>query len=376
MSRNCRHISVTVQPRVRGSRWAGRFFAILQRVRVNEPYGCINTIQLKIGPFEYRTDFVHPTRRMTIEFVHPTPFSDSRPSAYDRGVGAEIPRIGRHGIWAGVAEIRLRAENRFGFGPKRGYVDAFAPANSEEEFREAFTAWSKDNDVELVDVAIVLALHEFLRVDEKKLDCAVESLRSAHVVPSFHLVDPATWDEDPDTDLLPRVVAAHELVEFDYMFTDRSTFGFVVDADDEWVLVQRVDQARMATDGHVAARLDQIIDARVVEDEESFAREALALVGAQPAQVPELMLDSPRTILEFVEQRFPLVRFGLLGEAHDRVGRIKEIGPDAATIEQISVAAEPLEQEKFEYAEIFVIEFGRAYEASLANVLASRAAPS
>jgi len=211
------------------------------------------------------------------------------------------------------------------------------------------------------------------RGDETKLDAVVESLRSGELIPSFDLVDPAKWDEDPDTDLLRAAARAHELVEFRYMFTSWSEWGFVLDVSDEWVLIQRVDRTRMALDGHVAARLEEIVDARVVEDDESFVREALALVGARPAaEVPELMLDSPGTILEFVQHRFPLVRFSLLGEGFDRIGRITELGSDRATIEIISAAAEWLEPREFRYTEIFIVEFGREYEATLADVLASK----
>jgi hypothetical protein len=288
----------------------------------------------------------------------------------------QVIAIEPHGIWVAISEIRLPPDNPFGFGARRGYVNVFAPAGSEEEFRQLLDAWSEAERVELVEVSEVLPLHEFLDCDEKKLDCAIESLRSRELVPSFNLVDPAKWDEDPDADLLRASVAWRALVEFRYMSTGWSEFGFVLDSTNEWVLVQRVDRTRMALDGHVAARLELIVDARVVEHDESFVREALALVGARPAEVPELVLDSAPMILEFVERRFPLVRFSLLGESVDRVGRITQIGTDRATIQTISAAAEWLEPEEFQYDEIFIIEFGRAYEATLADVLASKAARS
>jgi hypothetical protein len=284
-----------------------------------------------------------------------------------------------NGIWAAWAEIRVpdgsssRDVDAGLPGPGLGFVNAFVPADSEDHFREMFETWLAAENIELVQLEVVQPLHSVLNVDEDLMDAAVQSVRSGEVTPVFYVPeDPAKWDEDPDVDLLRASVGRPDLISYRYIADDRFEFGFVIAASDEWVLIHAVDDERIELDGHTFSRLDEVIDASVVEDSEFFARRALALAGEAPVTLA-IPLDNHRTIFTGVQQSYPLVRFSLKNndddDEGDRVGLIANVGPNSLTIQGVSRGAEWVSIEEYDYDDITSIRVGRAYEQALASLV-------
>ena len=280
-----------------------------------------------------------------------------------------------HGIWAARAEVRISDDSPYeevesGFpGPGPGYVNAFAPAESQERFQELFEAWLASENIELIHLEALQPLHDILDVDEDSMDAAIECARLGDLAAVFYVPeDPAAWDEDPDVDLLRASAGRPDLVWYRYVAGDDWELGFVISTSDEWVLIHAVDQARIVLDGHTFSRLDEIIDARVAEDSDFFARRSLALEGEAPVALA-VALDNHRAIFAGVCERFPLVRLTLKNDDDDRVGLITHVGPNSVTIEGVSRAAEWVGIYEYLYDDIIAIHVGRAYEEALASVV-------
>jgi hypothetical protein len=278
---------------------------------------------------------------------------------------------GSHGIWMGRAEIRISDDTDLeGVDPGPAYVNALGCAESQEAFLDALESWSTEHDIELVEVEASAPLHEMLNADEDILNAAFDAAEYNEIAAVFYVLeDPSMWDEDPDADILHASAGRRDLVQFRFMGTDDWMTGFVIGVSDDWTLLHVLDDRRAVLDGYAAVRLDKVIEAEVVEDEDFFVGRALAAAGVGPSD-PGISIRDHASILSSVRERFPLVRLSEEGEADaDYVGQIEDVGVDAVTIEGVSRGGEWVGTERYEYRDVITIEFGRAYEDALARVV-------
>jgi hypothetical protein len=205
-------------------------------------------------------------------------------------------------------------------------------------------------------------------VDEDVLDAALSAAESGAVAAVVYLpVEPEQWDEDPAVDLLRASAGRRDLVELRYMFEDDWISGFVLETNDDWVLLHLADLDRIALDGYAVVRLDRVAEAQVIEDDDLFALRGLELQGQRP-QRPEVDIRDPVSIFTTLREGFPLVRVTVVGEDVDHVGRVDIVDADGITLEGVSRSGEWVARERFEYQGLFSVRFGRAYEAALAAV--------
>jgi hypothetical protein len=273
-----------------------------------------------------------------------------------------------HGVWSGRAEVRIGegAESFEQSGP--AVVTAFVRTESREGFEVAFLEWLDEHGVALVDLEAVGPLHEMWDVDEDVLDAALSAAESGAVAAVVYLpVEPEQWDEDPAVDLLRASAGRRDLVELRYMFEDDWISGFVLETNDDWVLLHLADLDRIALDGYAVVRLDRVAEAQVIEDDDLFALRGLELQGQRP-QRPEVDIRDPVSIFTTLREGFPLVRVTVVGEDVDHVGRVDIVDADGITLEGVSRSGEWVARERFEYQGLFSVRFGRAYEAALAAV--------
>jgi hypothetical protein len=270
----------------------------------------------------------------------------------------------------GHAEIRVsQATDLEGVDAGPGYIHAFTQAHSHEEFEGALKGWLNNHEIELARIESVGPAHEMLDIDEKLLDAAIEAAKHEEPTAVFYLLeDPTSWDDDPDADLLRASVGRNDLVRFRYIGTEDWELGFVLGTSDGWALINAVDVDLIAIDGYNAVRLDQVVDAEVLEDDEFFWGRALVLKGEQPRPLG-LPLDDQASILAAVRDSFPLIRLTRGDTGEDHVGRIADIGTDALILEGVSRSGEWVGREDYGYANIISIQFGKAYEAALARVV-------
>jgi hypothetical protein len=228
--------------------------------------------------------------------------------------------------------------------------------------------WLATHGVEVVEIEEVQPLHELLGVDGDVLNAAFEAADNDELVAVFYVPDdPSKWEEDPDADLLRVSAGRTDLVRFRYLGTDVEQAGFVIDVSDDWALIHRLDESTVELDGHTAVRLDQVIDVEVIEDDEFFARRALALRG-EAAHSPSVAITDHAAILSCLRERFPLIRLSHEGDDGAYIGRIEEVAADSVVIGGVSQRGDWVGQECHDYRDIVAIGFGSKYDAALASV--------
>jgi len=271
-----------------------------------------------------------------------------------------------HGVWCGSAEVEILDGAKSFAQSGLAVVTAFLRTDSAEGFEAAFVQWLDENGAVLVDLEDVGPLHEIWHVDEDMLDAAFLAAESGGVATLVYLPT-ERWDDDPAVDLLRASAGRADLVEFRYMYRDGWISGFVLETSNEWVLLHLANLELIALDGYSAVRLDRIAEAQVIEDDDLFAVRALELQRQHPHR-PDVEITDHWSIFTTLPEGFPLVRVALVGEHSDHVGRIDQVDGDGVVLEGVSRSGEWVGSNRYEYREIFSVQFGGAYEAALAAV--------
>lgn len=145
--------------------------------------------------------------------------------------------------------------------------------------------------------------------------------------------------------------------------------GYVVDASDEFMMLQLVDD-RISLNGYTLIRIADITKLDADVPHAAFIAKALEIrkkVVRQPVLVD---LTSIETILSSIDQNFPLMT--LHKEATDPdtcwVGSLDSIGEKTVTIKEMSPDAKWTGTRRLPVEEISRIDFDGGYEVALALV--------
>jgi len=273
-------------------------------------------------------------------------------------------------IWLGRGEVRaLPAADAELVEQGDVPVNVFVQAQSREEFDVAFRAVLDEQRLELVDLWSCGPLAEMLDIDEDVLDVLLLVGRDGPPQFVVFLSDEPEDAEDEDVELVRAAIGDGVGVNFRLVGDGDWVYGFPVAIGEEWALFHLVDRSAVALDGYAAIRLDELIDAETLTEDEDFVLRELARRGERPHD-PSLPLDDHRSLLDAIAERYPLVM--LFDEQRDGrryIGRIDALTDDAVTVLGANVAGAWTTEHVHEYRGIVRIDFGQVYDQTLAIVL-------
>jgi hypothetical protein len=292
-------------------------------------------------------------------------------------------------LFVGLAHARPtdRNEDEQLRGALGAYFYVVALADDRNAFVERVRVELEEIDFELADVHEVRRFDEAIR--EEQLAPALLELANTAATENttrfgtFNLYEEEA-DEDDDLCVEYRQEPRHVL-ELGLMCggivglrctpdpTD-DVQGFVVGLSAHWLLVHKADE-RAYLDGYAAIPVADVFDAWTVDANATVTERALRLLGEHPKPLPELDLESVRTVIEYADAHFPLVRVYVERSIPDvcYVGRVERFDDDEFTLATITPGARWEDEETFSYEAVTRVEFGGRYEDALARVAASEA---
>jgi hypothetical protein len=150
---------------------------------------------------------------------------------------------------------------------------------------------------------------------------------------------------------------------------DISDIGFVVDASDDFLMLQLVDD-RIMLNGYSLLRICDITDLEIDVEHARFIEKALEIRKKTVKQPVLVDLTDIATLLKSIDESFSLMT--LHREAHEPdacwVGSIDSIGEKTVTINEMSPDAKWEGSKRLSFEEITRIDFGGGYERALALV--------
>jgi hypothetical protein len=123
--------------------------------------------------------------------------------------------------------------------------------------------------------------------------------------------------------------------------------------------------------GFSVNRVSDITEMDDPAENAAFIERALKLKGEQFPTIPQINLNSVRSILESAAAIFPLITIHREHVDPDicQIGKLESAGKSSFMMREIDSSAEWVdEQEQYDYDDITGIDFGGAYEHSLALV--------
>jgi hypothetical protein len=151
--------------------------------------------------------------------------------------------------------------------------------------------------------------------------------------------------------------------------SDISDLGFVVDATDEYLLLQLVDD-RITLNGYSLIRLQDISELETEVEHTRFIEKALEIRKKKVKHPALVDLTDIGTILFSVDQNFPLMT--IHREAHDSdtvyVGSVESICDKTVLLNEMNPDAKWEGTKRILLDEITRIDFGGGYETALALV--------
>lgn len=145
--------------------------------------------------------------------------------------------------------------------------------------------------------------------------------------------------------------------------------GYVVDASDDFVMLQLVDD-RISLNGYSLLRISDITEIDIEVEHARFIEKALEIRKKTVKQPVLVDLTSITTMLKSIDQNFPLMT--LHKETIDPdacwVGAIDSIGEKTVTLNEMSPDAKWNGTKRINFDEITRIDFDGGYETALALV--------
>lgn len=166
------------------------------------------------------------------------------------------------------------------------------------------------------------------------------------------------------------------IVEFNRKPFDRhKLLGFLLDFNDDFTLIQELDNDWYQVDGYYIFQNSSVKSFRVYDKEEYFLNEVVKIKKLKPKPVPKISIESWETILQTVNDNFNLVGIEseLIYKDQLNIGRLEKLSKKNFTLKEISPDAfwddEP---SKYKYKHLTVVRFGGAYNNTLWKVSESR----
>jgi hypothetical protein len=289
-------------------------------------------------------------------------------------------------LFVGLAHARPteRNEDEELRGALGAYFYAVALADDGPAFVERVRVELEEIDFELADVGDVRPFDEALRAERLAADllelanCAASENTTRFS--AFYLYEEETTETDEIDLAVEYKQEPRHIIELALMYGGlvgvRRTpdpldelQGFVVGLGGGWLLLH-VCTKDAVLDGYVAMPVDDVFDAWTVDAEETVAERALRLRGEHPSPLPELDLDSVRSLIEYADASYPLVCVYVERELPDvcLIGRVERFDEDDFTLATITPGARWQGEETFAYDAVTRLAFGGRYEEALARV--------
>jgi hypothetical protein len=172
------------------------------------------------------------------------------------------------------------------------------------------------------------------------------------------------------------IIERKYLAEFNRKPFDKSKeFGFILDWNDQFTLIQIFDHDWFEIDGYCIFQNESIKNFRVYDKEEYFLNEVTKVKKIKPKPVPEILIESWESILQTVNDNFNLVsveseliyknqcNIGRLGKFSKKSFGLIEIHPDASWDDS---------ETKYKFKDLTKVCFNRAYDKTLWEISESR----
>lgn len=260
-------------------------------------------------------------------------------------------------------------------GAVGAYFYAAALADDANAFVERVRIELDEIDFELAELDEVRPFDEAIREDRiapALLEIVNAAARENTTrFGTFHLYEAERSDDDDEDNLLveyrqePRHVLELGLICGGIVglrcapVPTEDLQGFVVGLGAAWLLLHQADE-RAYLDGYAALPIADVFDAWTVDSNATVTERALRLLGEQPRPLPELTLDSVRTIIEYADAHFPLVTIHVERDVPGvcYIGRVERLGDDHFTLATITPGARWEDEETFSYDAVTRVGFG------------------
>lgn len=175
---------------------------------------------------------------------------------------------------------------------------------------------------------------------------------------------------------LSEIIQNKWLVEFNRKPFDKSKeYGFVLDCNDDFTLIQLFDYDWFATDGYCVFRNESVKTFRVYDKEEYFLNEVVKSKKIEPKIVPEISIESWETILQTVNDNFNLIviESELIYKNQCNIGKLKKLGKKSFSLIEIQTDASWDDTPtKYKFKDLTKVYFNRAYENTLWEISENR----
>lgn len=179
----------------------------------------------------------------------------------------------------------------------------------------------------------------------------------------------------PTTEIAKKVATAKRYTKLVECFrngledNDISDLGYVVDASDEFVMLQLVDD-RISLNGYSLLRICDITEFEIEVEHTRFIEKALEIRKKTVKQPVLVDLTDMSTLLKSIDQNFPLLTLHreLVDPDACWVGALDSLGEKTVTINEMSPDAKWNGSKRLTIDEITRIDFDGGYETALALV--------
>jgi hypothetical protein len=172
------------------------------------------------------------------------------------------------------------------------------------------------------------------------------------------------------------IIERKYLVEFNRKPFDKSKeYGFILDWNDDFTLIQIFDWDWFALDGYCVFQDESVKGMRVYDKEEYFLNEVVKIKKIEPQPVPQISIKSWETILQSVNDNFDLVAIEseLIYKNQCNIGRLEKLGKkDFRLIEIGTDASWSDSASKYKFKDLTKVCFYRAYDKTLWEISESR----
>lgn len=175
---------------------------------------------------------------------------------------------------------------------------------------------------------------------------------------------------------LDEIIEKKWIVEFNRKpFDNSKEFGFVLACNDDFTLIQILDNSWYQLDGYCIFKNESVKKFCVYDNDEYFLNEVVKLKKLEPTPVPQVSIDCWHTILQTVSDNFNLVGIEseLIYKNKLYIGKLNKIGKKKFSLITIDRVAEwddlPY---KFEFQHLTKVCFDSSYNKTLWDVSESR----
>lgn len=166
------------------------------------------------------------------------------------------------------------------------------------------------------------------------------------------------------------------IVEFDRKPFDKSKeFGFILDFNDKFTLIQLFDHDYFNTDGYCIFKNESVKKVRVYDKEEYFLYEVVKKKKIKPKFIPKVSIENWEKILQSVQENFSLVQIEneLINKNCCYIGIIEKISQKGFKLKEIDPSANWDEiPNRYKYKDLTKVAFDSAYINTLWEISESR----